>query len=66
MTGSCRMADNINQGVVNANGEMFNGPGIYVTDGAAIPTSLAVNPYLTILANSERMSDVITGMYTRN
>jgi choline dehydrogenase-like flavoprotein len=66
MTGSCRMADTICEGVVSADGGMFNRAGIYITDGAVIPTSLAVNPYLTILANSERITDEITGMYTRN
>ncbi len=66
MTGSCKMADDITMGVVNRNCEMFNYPGLYVTDGAAIPSSLAVNPYLTILANSERATDLIMGMYQRN
>lgn len=66
MTGSCRMADDIKKGVVNVNGEMFNRPGLYITDGSVIPTSLAVNPYLTILANSERISDIITRVYCRN
>ncbi|MCK7529204.1 MAG: GMC oxidoreductase [Ignavibacteriales bacterium] len=66
MTGSCRMADDINQGVVDVNGEMFNQPGLFITDGATIPSSLAVNPYLTILANAERLGNTITGMYSRN
>ena len=66
MTGSCRMADDISQGVVDVNGEMFNQPGLFITDGATIPSSLAVNPYLTILANAERLSNTITGMYSRN
>jgi choline dehydrogenase-like flavoprotein len=66
MTGSCRMADNIEQGVVDMKGEMFNYPGLYITDGSVIPSSLAVNPYLTILANSERMTEMITNSYNRN
>src|SRR5467141_144687 len=52
MIGSCRMADSKDRGVVDAYGEVFDYPGIYVTDGAAIPTSLAVNSSLTILANA--------------
>lgn len=66
MTGSCRMADDISLGVVDKNCEMFNYPGLFVTDGAVIPSSLAVNPYLTILANSERATDLMMKMYTRN
>ena len=48
------MADRKKDGVVNANCEVFDYPGLFVTDGATIPTSLAVNTSLTILANSER------------
>ena len=66
MTSSCRMADNIDRGVVNSKGEMFNYPGLFITDGAVIPSSLAVNPYLTILANAERMTKLIVENYRRN
>jgi choline dehydrogenase-like flavoprotein len=54
--GSCRMADSAEQGVVDASGEAFGHPGLYVSDGAAIPTSLAVNTSLTIAANAERIA----------
>src|SRR6267142_704185 len=54
--GSCRMADSKEQGVVDASGEVFGYPGLYVSDGAAIPSSLAVNTSLTILANAERIA----------
>jgi choline dehydrogenase-like flavoprotein len=56
MIGSCRMADNKKSGVVDAFGEVFDYPGIFVTDGAAVPSSLAVNSSLTILANAERIA----------
>jgi cholesterol oxidase len=64
MTGSCRMADSERHGVVDANGEVFGYPGMYVTDGAAVPSSLAVNPYLTILANAERIGAFLSAWYT--
>ncbi len=61
--GSCRMADSKARGVCNAAGEVFSYPGLYVSDGAAIPTSLAVNTSLTILANAERITDGILRRY---
>ena len=54
--GSCRMADDPDRGVVDPSGEVFRYAGLYVTDGSAIPTSLAVNNSLTILANAERIA----------
>ena len=54
--GSCRMADSKSHGVENAAGEVFDYPGLYITDGSAIPSSLAVNTSLTILANAERIA----------
>ncbi len=56
MIGSCRMAERKRDGVVDAHGEVFDYPGLYVADGAAIPSSLAVNSSLTILANAERIA----------
>jgi enediyne biosynthesis protein E9 len=61
--GSCRMADAKTNGVVDANGEVFDYPGLYVSDGAAIPSSLAVNTSLTILANAERIADGVAERY---
>lgn len=55
-TGSCRMADNPTNGVVSATGEVFGCPGLYISDGSVIPSSLAVNTSLTILANAERIA----------
>ena len=61
--GSCRMADAKASGVVDANGEVFDYPGLFVSDGAAIPSSLAVNTSLTILANAERIADGVAERY---
>lgn len=65
MTGSCRMGDSPGSGVVDASGEVFHSPGLYVADGAAIPSSLAVNPYLTVLANAERVAELLCRHYSR-
>jgi cholesterol oxidase len=64
--GGCVMADDATQGVVNHKGQVFasgNGTavhqGLYITDGSVIPTSLAVNPLLTISAVSERAMQLL-------
>jgi cholesterol oxidase len=57
------MADRPADGVVDASGEVFGYPGLYVSDGAAIPGSLAVNTSLTILANAERIAAGIVARY---
>jgi len=61
--GSCRMADSRERGVADATGEVFDHPGLYVSDGSAIPSSLAVNTSLTILANAERVAAEILAKY---
>ncbi len=66
MVGSCRMAESKREGVVDAYGEVFSYPGLYVTDGAAIPSSLAVNSSLTILANAERIAHQLTKWYIKS
>jgi|GEM_PF-800540 len=63
MTGSCRMGEDPSRAVCDASGEVFHYKGMYVTDGSAIPSALAVNPYLTILANAERVGDLLKCTY---
>jgi choline dehydrogenase-like flavoprotein len=60
--GSCRMSDSPQDGVCSAAGEVWGYPGLFIADGAAIPSSLAVNTSLTILANAER---IVAGMLDR-
>jgi choline dehydrogenase-like flavoprotein len=59
--GTARMADTPETGVVDVNGEVFGHPGLFVTDGAAVPTALGVNPSLTIAANAERVAGGLVG-----
>ena len=55
--GGCVMSDDPAQGVVNEFGEVWNYPGLYVSDGSIIPTALSVNPSATISALSERIAE---------
>ncbi len=65
--GGCRMSDNgptgFGGGVVDANGQVYNYPGLYVIDGSVMPGSVGVNPSHTIAAVAERMSDMLLNSY---
>ena len=59
--GGCVIAEDASTGVANHQGQLFAGEegtavheGLYVADGACIPTSLGTNPLLTISALAER------------
>lgn len=60
--GGCGMGETVDDGVVAPDGRVFDpakGPrgvhdGLYVCDGAAIPTAVGVSPLLTITALAER------------
>ncbi len=51
------MADDPADGVVKPTGEVYGAPGLYVMDGAAIPTATGVNPSHTIAAVAERNAE---------
>ncbi len=57
--GGCRMADHASDGVVNPYCQVFTGTGdavydgLYVCDGSVMPTSLGLNPLMTISAVAE-------------
>ncbi len=44
------------EGVVDADHEVFGHPGLYVADASVIPANLGVNPSLTITALAERFA----------
>jgi choline dehydrogenase-like flavoprotein len=55
--GGCRMASGPDLGVVDDRGAVFGYEGLYCIDSSIIPTSLGVNPSLTIAAVSERCAE---------
>lgn len=59
--GGCRMADSVAFGVVDDRCEVFNYEGLFCMDSSAIPTSLGVNPSLTISAVCERAAAKLVG-----
>jgi choline dehydrogenase-like flavoprotein len=52
--GGCRLSDSPRLGVLDPNGQVWGCEGLYVLDGAALPTSVGVNPSATIAAIAER------------
>ncbi|VAW70895.1 hypothetical protein MNBD_GAMMA12-340 [hydrothermal vent metagenome] len=52
--GGCLMADSIKEGVISSTGEVHDYPGLYVCDGAMIPTAIGYHPVMTITALAER------------
>lgn len=56
---TCRMGESWTDSVVDTSNQVWNYPGLFVTDASTIPTSLCVNPSLTVAAMAERASDRI-------
>jgi cholesterol oxidase len=63
--GGCPMGADADSGVVNEAGQVFHPDrgdlheGLFVSCGSVIPTSLGVNPFLTISAIAERIAEQI-------
>jgi cholesterol oxidase len=66
--GGCPMGEDASKGVVDSFGRVFRGrngaakyKGLYVADGSIVPTSLGINPSLTITALAYRIAFDIVG-----
>jgi hypothetical protein len=57
--GGCRMAESPDLGVTDDTGAVYGYEGLFCIDSSIIPTSLGVNPSLTIAAVSERAADAL-------
>jgi choline dehydrogenase-like flavoprotein len=57
--GTCRMASDPDQGVVDENGEVHDVKNLFIADGSIFPSSMGVNPQETIMAFANRIADFI-------
>ena len=55
--GTCRMGGNRLRSVVDSHCEAHDCRGLFVIDGSVMPTSLGVNPQMTILAIAEKSAE---------
>lgn len=54
--GTCRMSKYASDGVVDPWGKVWDTEGLYVADGSILPSSLGVNPQLTIMMAATRIA----------
>jgi choline dehydrogenase-like flavoprotein len=63
---SCRIGDDPATSALDDRHELRNHPGIFVTDGSAVPGALTVNPAMTIAALAERaMPGIVSALQAR-
>jgi cholesterol oxidase len=57
--GGCHISDSPETGVVATNGEVYGYPGLHVSDGSIIPSSIGFHPAMTIAALSEHIAQAV-------
>jgi choline dehydrogenase-like flavoprotein len=62
--GTCRMGEDPARSIVDSHCHAHNVRGLFVIDGSVTPTSLGVNPQLTILAIAEKSAEWIRDNFT--
>ena len=50
LMGTCRMDSQDKRGVIDPEGQLWDVPGLYVSDASALPGTIGVNPQVTIMA----------------
>jgi choline dehydrogenase-like flavoprotein len=63
--GSCRMARSAHEGVVDSTGRVFGLEDLYLADGSIVPSSLGVNPQVTIMAMANRIGSRLRELSVR-
>lgn len=59
--GTCRMGASPSESVVDPNGRLWGTDNVWVADGSVVPTSLGVNPQVTVMAMAHRVATRIAG-----
>ena len=54
--GTARMDADPTSGVVDTDGAVHGASGLYVADGSLLPSSIGVNPMMTIIAMASRVA----------
>lgn len=57
--GTCRLGTSVETGVVDFDHRVFGTDNLYVVDGGNVPTSLGVNPQMTIMAFAIRAAEIL-------
>jgi choline dehydrogenase-like flavoprotein len=63
--GTCRMGNTPHTAVVDLNLETHDVKGLFITDGSVFPSSLGVNPQVTIMSFATRAADYIGANFSR-
>jgi choline dehydrogenase-like flavoprotein len=63
--GTCRMGEDARNSVVDSHCQSHDVKGLFVIDGSVTPTSLGVNPQITLLAISEKSAEWIVENFSR-
>jgi choline dehydrogenase-like flavoprotein len=61
LMGGCAMGEDPRQAVVDSNGQHHQVPGLSVIDGSIFPTSLGVNPQMSIYGIAARLAARLAG-----
>jgi choline dehydrogenase-like flavoprotein len=56
LMGTCRMDAHPKRGVVDPDGQMWDAPGLYLADASIMPSTIGVNPQVTIMALARLVS----------
>jgi choline dehydrogenase-like flavoprotein len=62
--GTCRMGTDPATSVTAPDGTVWGRPGLYVVDASVFPSSLGINPALTVAANAMRVAEALAASFS--